>query len=62
MDNIKKRLSESLSDAPIEELQDMLDDVCILVELFVERQVILQEIILDRLENSFQKAGTIGDL
>ena len=50
---LKESLTESLKDFDMKELSDMNDDLVVLIDSLIQRQIALQEVILDRLDNAF---------
>ncbi len=58
MDSRRQRIStikESLQDMTLEELQNMSDDLTNLIQVLVTRQVAIEDVILERLEEAFSK-------
>lgn len=58
MDPRRQRIStikESLQDMTLEELQKMSDDLTNLIQVLVTRQVAIEDVILERLEEAFSK-------
>lgn len=47
------KIKESLADMPLEELQEMSDDLEKFITVLMTRQVAIQDAILDRLEAAF---------
>ena len=52
---LKKAITESLKDFEMKELSDMNDDLVVLIDSLIQRQIALQEVILERLDNAFYK-------
>ena len=50
---LKESLTESLKDFDMKELSDMNDDLVVLIDSLIQRQIALQEVILGRLDNAF---------
>ena len=50
---LKESLTESLKDFDMKELSDMNDDLVVLIDSLIQRQIALQEVILDRLDSAF---------
>ncbi len=58
MDPRRQRISaikDSLQDMTLEELQNMSDDLTNLIQVLVTRQVAIEDVILERLEEAFSK-------
>jgi Holliday junction resolvasome RuvABC endonuclease subunit len=58
MDSRRQRIStikDSLQDMTLEELQNMSDDLTNLIQVLVTRQVAIEDVILERLEEAFSK-------
>jgi hypothetical protein len=51
--DLKDSVQDSLKDFNMGELQSMNDDLVILIDSLIQRQIALQEVILDRLDNSY---------
>lgn len=51
--HLKESLRKSLKDFDTKELNDMSDDLCVLIDLLIHRQIAVEEVILDRLDNAF---------
>ena len=54
--NLKDSVQDSLKDFSMAELQSMNDDLVILIDSLIQRQIALQEVILDRLDTAYYKA------
>ena len=54
--DLKDSVQDSLKDFSMAELQSMNDDLVILIDSLIQRQVALQEVILDRLDSAYYKA------
>ena len=54
--DLKDSVQDSLKDFSMAELQSMNDDLVILIDSLIQRQIALQEVILDRLDNAYYKA------
>jgi len=52
---LKKAITESLKDFDMKELSDMNDDLVVLIDSLIQRQIALQEVILERLDTAFYK-------
>ena len=52
---LKDSITESLKDFDMKELSDMNDDLVVLIDSLIQRQIALQEVILERLDNAFYK-------
>ena len=52
---LKDSIRESLKDFDMKELSDMNDDLVVLIDSLIQRQIALQEVILERLDNAFYK-------
>jgi len=52
---LKESITESLKDFDMKELSDMNDDLVVLIDSLIQRQIALQEVILERLDNAFYK-------
>ena len=50
---LKESLDKSLKTFDMKELSDMNDDLVVLIDSLIQRQIALQEVILDRLDNAF---------
>ena len=50
---LKESLTTSLKDFEMKELSDMNDDLVVLIDSLIQRQIALQEVILDRLDSAF---------
>jgi Holliday junction resolvasome RuvABC endonuclease subunit len=48
-------IKESLQDMTMDELQSMSDDLNDLIQVLVTRQVAIEDVILERLEEAFSK-------
>lgn len=48
-------IKESLQDMTMDELQSMSDDLTDLIQVLVTRQVAIEDVILERLEEAFSK-------
>ena len=48
-----KEIANSLKSFTTKELNDMSDDLCVLIDLLIHRQIAVEEVILDRLDNAF---------
>ncbi len=58
MDSRRQRIStikESLQDMTLEELQKMSDGLTDIIQVLVTRQVAIEDVILERLEEAFSK-------
>ena len=53
--DLKESLTKSLKDFDMKELSDMNDDLVVLIDSLIQRQIALQEVILERLDNAFYK-------
>ena len=51
--HLKESLRKSLKDFDTKELNEMRDDLCVLIDLLIHRQIAVEEVILDRLDNAF---------
>jgi hypothetical protein len=51
--DLKDSVQDSLKDFNMGELQSMNDDLVVLIDSLIQRQIALQEVILDRLDNSY---------
>jgi hypothetical protein len=54
--DLKDSVQDSLKDFSMAELQSMNDDLVILIDSLIQRQIALQEVILDRLDSTYYKA------
>jgi hypothetical protein len=54
--DLKDSVQDSLKDFSMTELQSMNDDLVILIDSLIQRQIALQEVILDRLDSAYYKA------
>ncbi len=54
--DLKDSVQDSLKDFSMTELQAMNDDLVILIDSLIQRQIALQEVILDRLDSAYYKA------
>jgi hypothetical protein len=54
--DLKDSVQDSLKDFSMAELQAMNDDLVILIDSLIQRQIALQEVILDRLDSVYYKA------
>ena len=54
--DLKDSVQDSLKDFNMAELQSMNDDLVILIDSLIQRQIALQEVILDRLDSAYYKA------
>ena len=54
--DLKESVQDSLQDFSMPELQSMNDDLVILIDSLIQRQIALQEVILDRLDNAFYQS------
>jgi len=54
--DLKNSVQDSLKDFSMAELQSMNDDLVILIDSLIQRQIALQEVILDRLDTAYYKA------
>jgi hypothetical protein len=50
---LKESLQKSLKEFDMKELSDMNDDLVVLIDSLIQRQIALQEVILDRLDNAY---------
>ena len=57
---LKKAITESLKDFDMKELSDMNDDLVVLIDSLIQRQITLQEVILERLDNAFYTQKTLS--
>ena len=57
---LKESLTESLKDFDMKELSDMNDDLVVLIDSLIQRQITLQEVILERLDNAFYTQKTLS--
>ena len=48
-------IKASLHDMTLDELEDMSDDLSVLIQVLITRQVAVEDTILDRLEMAFAK-------
>ena len=53
--NLKNSVRDSVKDFDMQELQQMNDDLVALIDSLIQRQVALQEVILERLDKVFDK-------
>ena len=56
--DLKESLTKSLKDFDMKELSDMNDDLVVLIDSLIQRQIALQEVILDRLDSAFYTKKT----
>ena len=54
--DLKDSVQDSLKDFSMAELQSMNDDLVILIDSLIQRQIALQKVILDRLDTAYYKA------
>lgn len=54
--NLKESIQDSLKDFDMQELQQMNDDLVSLIDSLIQRQLALQEVILDRLNHVFDQS------
>ena len=57
---LKDSITESLKDFDMKELSDMNDDLVVLIDSLIQRQITLQEVILERLDNAFYTKKTFS--
>tara|TARA_R100000781_G_scaffold43232_1_gene29646 strand:- start:197 stop:409 length:213 start_codon:yes stop_codon:yes gene_type:complete len=57
---LKESLTGSLKDFEMKELSDMNDDLVVLIDSLIQRQITLQEVILERLDNAFYTQKTLS--
>ena len=57
---LKESLTESLKDFDMKELSQMNDDLVVLIDSLIQRQIALQEVILGRLDNAFYTKKTLS--
>tara|TARA_R100000781_G_scaffold109308_1_gene74224 strand:- start:699 stop:911 length:213 start_codon:yes stop_codon:yes gene_type:complete len=57
---LKESLTESLKDFDMKELSNMNDDLVVLIDSLIQRQIALQEVILERLDNAFYTKKTFS--
>ena len=57
---LKESLTTSLKDFEMKELSDMNDDLVVLIDSLIQRQITLQEVILERLDNAFYTKKTLS--
>ena len=57
---LKESLTGSLKDFDMKELSDMNDDLVVLIDSLIQRQIALQEVILERLDNAFYTKKTFS--
>lgn len=57
---LKESLTGSLKDFDMKELSDMNDDLVVLIDSLIQRQITLQEVILERLDNAFYTKKTFS--
>jgi hypothetical protein len=57
---LKESLTGSLKDFDMKELSDMNDDLVVLIDSLIQRQITLQEVILERLDNAFYTQKTLS--
>ena len=50
---LKESLQKSLKEFDMKELSDMNDDLVVLIDSLIQRQIALQEVILDCLDNAY---------
>lgn len=53
--DLKDSVQYSLKDFSMAELQSMNDDLVVLIDSLIQRQIALQEVILDRLDTAYYK-------
>lgn len=56
MDSRRQRIStlqESLKDMSMDQLQEMSDNLADLIQVLITRQVVVEDVILERLEEAF---------
>ena len=53
---LKESVTASLKDFDMTELTDMSDDLVVLIDSLIQRQIALEEVILDRLDNAFHNS------
>jgi len=53
--DLKDSVQESLKDFSMTELQSMNDDLIVLIDSLIQRQIALQEVIFDRLDTAYYK-------
>lgn len=53
--DLKDSVQDSLKDFSMAELQSMNDDLVVLIDSLIQRQIALQEVILDRLDTAYYK-------
>ena len=58
--DLKESLTKSLKDFDMKELSDMNDDLVVLIDSLIQRQIALQEVILERLDNAFYTKKTLS--
>ena len=54
--DLKDSVQDSLKDFSMAELHSMNDDLIILIDSLIQRQIALQEVILDRLDTVYHAA------
>jgi hypothetical protein len=54
--SLKESIEDSLKDFDMQELQQMNDDLVLLIDSLIQRQLALQEVILDRLNKVFDES------
>jgi len=54
--DLKDSVQDSLKDFSMAELHSMNDDLIILIDSLIQRQIALQEVILDRLDTAYHAA------
>ena len=54
--HLKDSVQDSLKDFSMAELHSMNDDLIVLIDSLIQRQIALQEVILDRLDNAYHTA------
>ena len=55
---LKESVRDSLKDFDMTELNDMSDDLVVLSDSLIQRQIALEEVILDRLDHAFYSPST----
>ena len=53
---LKESITASLKDFDMRELTDMSDDLVVLIDSLIQRQIALEEVILERLDNAFHNS------
>jgi hypothetical protein len=54
--DLKDSVQDSLKDFSMAELHSMNDDLIVLIDSLIQRQIALQEVILDRLDTAYHAA------